>query len=187
MKKNCTTGFTRTTDLLFGGDGGAGIMQITIPTPTFGELWDWRANVDKGKAIFAQKVSGARNYPGQVRSSQGFTNIVNRTNQWRQSQGRPPLAQVIVPDFQKWQVDEDAVRGYNGWVPEAGQFGLFTHEFRLQTDTTPNGVTILVVQNERRDSSGRLIADAVWIHVPLDEREGNNYVEKVRNRNPNCP
>jgi hypothetical protein len=169
------------------------MMQITSPAPTAAQLWDWTTNVDKGTALFAEKVSGARAYPGQVRSSSGFTNIVNRTNQWRQSQGRPPLVQVIVPDFQNWQIDEDAVRGYNGWPNpdrQRGQFGLPWHEFRLQTQMVNGTVEILVVQNERTDSSGRLVADAVWIRVPVNERPpvgDRNYVENVRNKLATCP
>jgi hypothetical protein len=190
------------------GFGGAGIMQITVPQPTFAELWDWRANVDKGKQIFAEKVSGARAYPGDVRTDGDFTTMVNRTNQWRQSQWLEPLEQIIVPDFGWYNVEEpsgtrmlrnllveDAVRGYNGWAPKApaGQFGLGTHEFRLKTrpvEIIINGqrqtVPILEVENEFRTLTG-LRAYAIWIRVPLNERGFNNYVENVRNQPPTCP
>jgi hypothetical protein len=168
------------------------MMQITSPAPTAAQLWDWTTNVDKGTALFAEKVSGARAYPGQVRSNGNFTNMVNQTNKWRQSQGRPPLAQVIVPDFQNWQIDEDAVRGYNGWVG-GGQFSLPKHEFRLRTMIVRldgSDVPVLVVENERTEGS-RLVADAIWIRVPLSERNGDpgdpNYVEHVRMKDPTCP
>jgi hypothetical protein len=204
------------------GDGGAGIMQITIPRPTSSELWDWRANVDTGKDLFDQKLygewadlartrrktNGATHYPQDVRGDDDFRTIVQNTNQWRQSQRLQPLAEVIVPNFGWYNVEEpnmtrvmrnllveDAVRGYNGWAG-TGQFGLAMHEFRLKTDnvdiTMPDGrmrrVSILIVENERIAPDGRRVADAIWIRVPPGNRPINGtYVNDVRNQNPVCP
>jgi hypothetical protein len=177
-----------------GGDGGAGIMQITktnrLPDgPRLAELWDWRANVDEGKRTFADKISGAWGYPNRVSRSSGFKNTVNLTNQWRRSQGLQPLQNIFVPAFTREQVLEDAVRGYNGWAGK-DQFGLELHEFRLKTRMVKiNGVDqrILEVTNERRLGS-RLVADAIWERVPASERPQTigdpNYVEKVRSLDP---
>ena|GEM_PF-4438935 len=187
------------------GLGGAGVMQITktdrLPEgPGLAELWDWRANVDEGKRVFADKLSEAQNYPEQVRRCQGFRDIVEMTNRWRELQGKPPLDQVIVPDFQKWQADEDAVRGYNGrsGTPEfrcntgAGESRLVLHEFRLRKRIVRldgMNVQILELANERQDSQGRLIADAIWERTPVSLRQGGcpNYVECVRRQAAHCP
>jgi len=179
-----------------GGDGGAGIMQITktnrLPDgPGLAELWDWRANVDEGKRTFADKISGAWGYPNRVSRSSGFKNTVNLTNQWRRSQGLRPLQNIFVPAFTREQVLEDAVRGYNGWAGE-DPFGLRElHEFRLKTRMVKiNGVDqrILEVTNERRLGS-RLVADAIWERVLARERPkvgDPNYVENVRGWTPTC-
>jgi hypothetical protein len=191
------------------GDGGAGIMQITIPRPTSSELWDWRANVDRGKDIFDEKLygtwkdstrtervrNGADDYPQNVRTSDGFDAIKKATNEWRQSQGLEPLVDIVVPDFGMYNVEEpdgtrmmrnllveDAVRGFNGWAG-TGQFGFARHEFRLKTTTGR-----LEVENEQV-VNGRRMADAIWIRVPPDERTINKtYVNDVRTRTtPLCP
>lgn len=190
-------------------------MQITNPAPTFAELWDWRANVDKGKEIFAEKLSIAGGYPQRVGSNNNFLTVVDMTNQWRQSQGLEPLDQILVPDFGWYNVVEpdgsrvmrdllveDAVRGYNGFVPAStpnpagttGQFGLEWHEFWLRTQTVDipriGRKKVLVIENERRDPNGRLVADAIWARIPLEMRPqvgDPNYVNNVRSRNPECP
>jgi len=36
-------------------DGGAGIMQLTIPAATSQQLWSWKANFDQGAAVAADK------------------------------------------------------------------------------------------------------------------------------------
>ena len=62
---------------LFSGDklGGVGIMQITDPTSTDDEVWDWTANVARGIHVFNQKVgagselSGPRTRIGGLRQS----------------------------------------------------------------------------------------------------------------------
>jgi len=142
--------------------------------------------------------------------------MVNLTNQWRESQKMPPLAQINVPNFGLYNVleengtrvlrnllVEDAVRGYNGFVPESrtnparqtGQFGLPWHEFWLKTtrvDIPKVGTNqeVLVVENERRDAQGRLVADAIWARIPSGSRPpvgDPNYVENVRGRLPTCP
>ena len=58
---------------LFSGDhlGGVGLLQITNPAPTPDDHWDWRANVNHGLQILAQKRGTARGYPAQVRNSAG--------------------------------------------------------------------------------------------------------------------
>ncbi|CAF1549586.1 unnamed protein product [Adineta ricciae] len=40
-------------------DNGYGIYQITNPTPTYNEVWNWKANVDAGIRIINQKTTAA--------------------------------------------------------------------------------------------------------------------------------
>lgn len=192
-------------------------MQITNPLPTAAELWDWRANVDSGKIVFAAKRKSSRKYPNQVRTSLGFEALMSLTNEWRESSGLPPLAEIRVPDFGSYPVlepdgkrvsrdtlVEDTVRGFNGHVKAsvrnadgiAGQFELPWHEFWLKTQKVqiPNrGVSeVLVIENEQRDDNheGRLVGDAIWARIPTRLRPitgDPNYVENVRRKSPTCP
>jgi hypothetical protein len=52
---------------LFGLPNGFGIMQLDTPPATARQVWDWKANVDAGKALFATKANDARTYPARVR------------------------------------------------------------------------------------------------------------------------
>ncbi len=52
---------------LFGAPNGYGIMQLDNPPATADQIWDWRANVDAGLALFAVKRQEAVTYPGRVR------------------------------------------------------------------------------------------------------------------------
>jgi hypothetical protein len=52
---------------LFGPPNGFGIMQIDTPPATARQVWDWKANVDAGIALFATKAKDARTYPARVR------------------------------------------------------------------------------------------------------------------------
>lgn len=46
---------------------GFGVMQLDTPAPTVEQIWDWRANVDAGAALYAAKEEEARTYPARVR------------------------------------------------------------------------------------------------------------------------
>lgn len=46
-------------------DGGYGMCQLTEPTPTFEQVWNWKRNVDGGLALFAQKRAAAVAYLSQ--------------------------------------------------------------------------------------------------------------------------
>ena len=52
---------------LFGPPNGFGVMQLDNPPATAREVWDWKANVDAGLALFRQKAADARGYPARVR------------------------------------------------------------------------------------------------------------------------
>lgn len=46
-------------------DNGYGMCQLTTPTPTFEQVWNWKHNVDGGLALFAQKRAAAITYLSQ--------------------------------------------------------------------------------------------------------------------------
>lgn len=52
---------------LFGPPNGFGVMQLDTPPATARQVWDWKANVDAGKALFNTKANDARTYPARVR------------------------------------------------------------------------------------------------------------------------
>jgi hypothetical protein len=60
------------------GDGGAGICQITPPSAA--EIWDWKANVKKGKQIFAGARGAALTYLNQHIQNGQFPNDLGLVN-----------------------------------------------------------------------------------------------------------
>jgi hypothetical protein len=170
----------------FSADGllGVGICQITNPPATDDQVWDWRENVKAGVALYTQKKREAQAYPARVAKSAMFLALVKRYNDSLQkgskSGSAAALVRVTVPEFDARQLEDDTIRGFNGW---AGDEGFVRpkqlHEFRLQ-----------------RDSSGDLIVDgdpamgsvsAIWERVPAKDRPGRgdpNYISDVRDRDP---
>ena len=160
---------------LFSGDrmGGVGLFQITNPPPTPEDHWDWRANINHGLQILAQKKTTASNYPARLRNSQPFQAFVQRFN----SSGDSP-AQIVLPDFTPAQLDLDSVRGYNGWAGKDA-FGNVLHEFRVPLDDAGN-----LVVNVGSDNRGVI----QWEQVPGSDRPQNsgdpNYVANVLAQQP---
>jgi hypothetical protein len=160
--------------------GGVGIMQITRPTPTDDEVWDWTANVRHGIQIFNEKLAAARGYPQRVRNSQRFQQLVQRLNQTRQQQNLPPLTVTVPPftsgDFNNnlQQLELDAIRGYNGFGGRDA-FGMELHEFRVVLDAAGQLVVDIV--------PGSTNATTRWERVPAADRPQSfgdpNYVQHV--------
>ena len=122
---------------LIGKDGSVGIMQVADPTDE--EVWNWRANVDRGVALFNERLEQAKAYPGRVAATQGFVVLVTRFNERRAAQGLPSV-KVTLPAFESGdlvskpgQLELDAIRGYDGWFG-TDQFGLELHEFKVAVD-----------------------------------------------------
>jgi len=46
-------------------DNGYGMCQLTTPTPSFSQVWNWKQNIDGGLALFASKRSDAVTYLSQ--------------------------------------------------------------------------------------------------------------------------
>jgi hypothetical protein len=47
-------------------DNGYGMCQLTKPTPSFEQVWNWKSNITGGLSLFATKVSAATNYLSQA-------------------------------------------------------------------------------------------------------------------------
>jgi len=160
---------------LFSGDrmGGVGLFQITNPPPAPEDHWDWRANINHGLQILAQKRTSAANYPARVRNSLAFQSLVQRFNA-----SRTAPAEIVLPDFVQEQLDLDSVRGYNGWAGH-DVFGNVLHEFRVPLDDSGN-----LVVNVGPDNRGVI----EWEQVPGADRPQNsgdpNYVANVLAQQP---
>jgi hypothetical protein len=160
---------------LFSGDrmGGVGLFQITNPPPAPEDHWDWRANINHGLQILAQKRVSASNYAARVRNSPVFQSLIQRFNSSRNS----PV-QIVLPDFTPAQLDLDATRGYNGWAGKDA-FGNVLHEFRVPLDDAGN-----LVVDVGSDNRGVI----QWEQVPGSDRPQNtgdpNYVANVLAQTP---
>jgi hypothetical protein len=181
-------------------DGGVGIFQIvsagtaTQPYDPFQDptvIFNWKANVNEGIAVFQEKNGMALYYPGQLRGSSAYQDFIeNNINRRRMAKGLAPLPSAPAPDFSTTglvgslppdQLLEDSVRGYNGyWGPQ--RFGLPLHEF------LPDEAFLLTVpDSELQDLPS---SPNVWRRVPAIERgseDGDpNYVEDVIDQSPLC-
>jgi hypothetical protein len=167
---------------LFGPDGRVGIMQIAHPTPD--EVWNWRANVEKGIELFNERVAASSEYPSKVRNSEGFRNLVAQFNQRRQQEGLNPV-HVVLPAFttgnfdnDRQQLELDAIRGYNGWHG-SDRVGLELHEFNVAVDVVDGEPVLRVINIDEQTLEGM----AVWERVPSEDRPQSvgdpNYVNNV--------
>ena len=152
----------------YSGDnlGGVGLCQITRPAPTADQVWNWKENVQAGWTLYLEKERIARNYPINVRAGATFRALVAAWNAQPARRALPPVA-VTLPDYTADQLEQDTIRGFNGF---AG--GL--HEFRVRLDA--RGLLVVTL-----DASGRNGA-AEWEQVPVADRGTSgdpNYVNNV--------
>ena len=159
-----------------------GIMQLAGPTDE--QVWNWRANLDRGIEIFSERLDDARAYPGQVSLSAGFQDLVAQFNDIRQLDGKPALT-IKAPEFSTGDLDDnlqqlelDAIRGYDGWFGD-DRFGFELHEYRIGVDSIEGRDVLRVTDIDENV----LTASGVWERVPPDDRppsEGDpRYVESV--------
>lgn len=147
------------------GLGGVGLAQITRPAPTADQVWNWKENVRAGWALYKEKERYARAYPATVRRSEEFRRLVTAYNQARSAQ-RLPTVQVTLPDFTEEQLEQDTIRGFNGYAN-----GL--HEFRVRTEA---GRLFVTVGPDERQGT------AEWERIPAADRGRAGdpaYVEHV--------
>ena len=95
--------------------------------------------------------------------------------------------QVKVPDFTEEQLQDDTIRGFNGWAGNDGftsgpSGGL--HEFRIKQDVKTKA---LVVEGDTKSGT----VNAVWERVPIGDRPRKDdkdktpeYVDLVKSYNP---
>src|SRR6185295_6405334 len=173
--------------------GGVGIFQITVPQPSADQAWKWTENVSAGISKFTSSASVARNYPGLVRNSQQFRDLVTAYNAIRAQSHPPlqPLVRVDIPAFTEGdfdanllQVNLDGIRGFNGFGGPAflGIPRGALHEYRLVLDA--NGNLVLNVNETTR------VGTAAWEQVPVADRGTSgdpNYVNNVLASQPTCP
>lgn len=69
LAKNYPYGYGELNYPEYGYPNGFGIMKIDNPTTTERELWNWKANVDKGKSIYATKKQWAIEYLNTLTSN----------------------------------------------------------------------------------------------------------------------
>nr|WP_295664497.1 hypothetical protein [Polymorphobacter sp.] len=144
--------------------GGVGICQLT-PPDSDDQIWDWKANVTGGLALYHGKERIARSYAATVRGGTTFRGQAKAYNDKRAAAARPvagaaprpPVAPVVVrvPDYTAAQLELDTIRAFNGY---AG--GL--HEYRLRTDADG----ILVVTPDAAGTGGV----AEWVRITPAER-----------------
>jgi hypothetical protein len=171
----------------FSADGllGVGICQITNPPATDDQVWNWRENVNAGVMLYSQKKREAQAYPARVAKSAMFLALVKRYNDGLQKAAKSgsagALVRVTVPEFDAKQLEDDTIRGFNGW---AGDEGFVRpkrlHEFRLKRDAMSGD---LIVDGDPATGC----VSAIWERVPAKDRPGRgdpNYISDVRDRDP---
>lgn len=50
-------------------DGGFGVMQLTIPAPTYKEIWNYKENINAAVRLIKEKLATAKAYPAKVRDN----------------------------------------------------------------------------------------------------------------------
>jgi hypothetical protein len=66
-----------------GGDGGFGLMQLTIPSANYLQIWNYITNIDAAVSLIKEKLATAKTYPNIVRT-RGCTKepYINSKGNW---------------------------------------------------------------------------------------------------------
>jgi hypothetical protein len=169
------------------GHHGVGIMQITNPTPSDDEVWNWKRNADAGNRVLETAYATARSWPSTVARSPEFDKAVEAYNAAREEAGEPRLTRVNVPEFTSGnlacnllQRETNAIRLYNG-AAGTDHLGLPLHEYKLGFDPAAELLDLLVDEESQT-------ATAQWVQVAASERPGGrgapDYVSRVLSRPP---
>jgi hypothetical protein len=93
----------------------------------------------------------------------------------------PAQVQVTVPEFNAEQLEDDTIRGFNGWAGDDGfSSPKVLHEFRIVVDKKTGN---LVVDSDPKSGT----AKAQWERVPVADRPSSgdpDYINSVKNRDP---
>jgi hypothetical protein len=103
-------------------DNGYGMCQLTTPSPTFEQVWNWKLNIDGGLALFAQKRTSAVAYLS--RSGRSYTadqltrEAVCRWNggsyhEWNATSGTWVRASTIMCDIKTGNIGWDMTKTAN--------------------------------------------------------------------------
>jgi hypothetical protein len=171
------------------GDGhqGVGIMQITYPSPSDDEIWDWKRNADAGNRVLQAAYATARSWPATVSGSSQLKAALDTYNAAREKEGKPQITRIIVPDFTSGnfqcnllQRENNAIRLYNG-AAGTDNIGLPLHEYKLAFD--PGADLLDLIVDEEAGT-----ARAQWVRVDPTERPRGrgtpDYVGRVLSRAP---
>jgi len=99
-----------------------------------------------------------------------------------------PKVTVKVPEFSEDQLQDDTIRGFNGWAGDDGfTVGAngkpWLHEFRIKVDPKTKA---LIVEGDPKSGT----VNAVWERVPKEDRPSTGdpgYVDDVKSYDPsNC-
>jgi hypothetical protein len=170
--------------------GGAGICQVTDPSPTDEQVWKWKDNIAAGWQIYKGKEAIARHFPANFRAGKTFAAMVTTYNDERYRQAveagakaKPPVEAknvprkdltITIPDLTEEQVQLETIRLYNG-AP------LHIHEYRPKMDTvkTPKGEGLLLVTVDEASLKGT----AEWERVPVEDRKQQYRDAKLPEKN----
>lgn len=160
-------------------DGGVGLMQVTKAEPDAQNVWDWRANLAAGIAIFTDKLRIAQTYAAKtIQTFKQYKSAVATLNANRVANGLTPLESIHVPDWTADQKVEVALRAYNG-ASGTDSLGIpILQEYELAASN--KGLIIKV-------NKLTLVGTARWVEVPISRRRtaagkdigDPNYVDDV--------
>ncbi len=125
---------------------GAGMMQVTHPSPTTDDIWNWKINILDGANIFEQKLSSAYNYASNYEkyhlSPKAAAALNTEIKALRIKDGLNTLTLApLKPD----QLVRQAIRAFNGgyeFDPATNSKGVL-----LVTQTSPGMGVINWVEN----------------------------------------
>jgi hypothetical protein len=161
---------------------GAGVMQITNPSPTDDEVWSWLQNVTAGQTLF--KSDGKLGAVGRLRARVAMN--ANRVEAAiRLLQNLPPIT-VTVPELSRkaaatfdaqfdnitysdtlYQFEQCVIRTFNGVSGNDPFSGENLHEFQLVSVPTAGPPFNASSRRPLLDANGR----AQWRHVTSGDRE----------------
>lgn len=164
--------------------GGAGLCQVTDPSPTDDEVWNWKANVAAGLRVYKGKEAIAGAHPRLYRKSDDFKDLVKSYNDSRYQKAvataaaaKPPVAAkevprkdltITIPDYTSDQLELATIRLYNGAADHL-------HEFIPKVDK--DGLLVVTVDEPN------LKGTTEWQQVTADQRRQQYTADKLPEKN----
>lgn len=142
-------------------------------------VWNWTANVAAGRAKLESGRQAARNYRNQILQSHTWKAMVDERSRQRRAAQRSEI-RIDIPPLSSDQVEDGAIRAFNGYGTERDSFGYPLHAFRLRMDGGRLHVNV--------DEAART-GMTEWQRTPIEQRGplgDRNDVHRVRAANPRC-